>query len=58
MPKTRLRKPVMAVKRKSKTADDAQNEIAPTAESALPPKKPPAPSLKHRLHRAKVRKLK
>jgi hypothetical protein len=34
-------------------ADDA---IVPTEKSVLPPKKPPAP--KHRLHRAKVRKLK
>jgi hypothetical protein len=40
--------------RKSKA--DAHNEIAHTAESALPPKKPLAPSVKRR--RAKVRKLK
>ena len=47
MPKTRLRKPVMAAKGKSKSAGDAHNEIARTAESALPPKKPPAPSVRH-----------
>jgi hypothetical protein len=32
--------------------------LADTTESVLPPKKPPAPSVKHRLRRAKVRKLK
>jgi hypothetical protein len=53
MRKARSRKP-----RDSKTGGDARNEIALTAESALPPKKPPAPSPRHRLRRAKVRKLK
>jgi hypothetical protein len=32
--------------------------LAHAAESPLPPRKPPAPSAKHRLRRAKVRKLK
>jgi hypothetical protein len=57
MPKSRLRKPVMAAKRKSKTAGDAQNEIAHNAESALPPKKPPAPSVRHRLKHGRKAKL-
>jgi hypothetical protein len=53
MAKARVRKPDG---RKSKApADDA---IARDDGSALPPKKAPAPSVKHRLHRAKVRKLK
>jgi hypothetical protein len=43
---------------RNKTAGNAQNGIALTAESALPPKKPPAPSVRHRLRRAMVQKLK
>jgi len=43
---------------KAKAVADARNEIALTADSALPPKKPPAPSSKRRLRRVKVRKLK
>jgi hypothetical protein len=42
----------------NKTAGDDRNEIALTPESALSPKKPPAPSAKQRLRRARVRKLK
>jgi hypothetical protein len=51
MAKARVRKPDG---RKSK-ADDA---IARDDGSVLPPKKPPAPSAKHRWRRAKLRKLK
>jgi hypothetical protein len=36
---------------------DTRNEIVLTAESALPPKKPPAPSAKRRLHRGRRAKL-
>jgi hypothetical protein len=53
--KTRLRKPIREGQR-NKTRD-AQNEVALTAESALPPKKPPAPSSKHRLKRDRKAKL-
>jgi hypothetical protein len=54
-----MRKPVRRDgDRKSKTVADAHNEVAHTAESAPPPKKPPAPSVTHRLRGAKVRKLK
>jgi len=38
-------------------AGDAHNEIALTAESALLPKKPPAPSSKRRLKRGRKAKL-
>jgi hypothetical protein len=54
-----MRKPIRRYgDRKSKRVGDAHNEVAHTAESALPPKKPPAPSVKHRMRKAKVRKLK
>jgi hypothetical protein len=43
--------------RKSKPAADAHNEIAHTAESALPPKKLPASSAKHRLTRGRGAQL-
>jgi hypothetical protein len=36
---------------------DARNEIAQTAESVLPPKKPPAPSVKRRLKRGRRARL-
>jgi hypothetical protein len=53
-----VRKPVRRDgDRKSKIVDALKFEDV-TAESALPPKKPPVPSVKHRLRRAKVRKLK
>jgi hypothetical protein len=59
MPKVRSRKPIAPNGgQRNKIAGDARNEIALTAESALPPKKPPMPSAKRRLRRAKVRKLK
>jgi hypothetical protein len=48
MPKTRLRKPDG---RESKRIADAA--IAQTDESALPPKKPPRPSVKYRLKRGR-----
>jgi hypothetical protein len=53
MPKTRSRKPDG---RKGKTV--ANDAVARVDESVLPPKKPPAPSAKHRLRRTRVRKLK
>jgi hypothetical protein len=53
--KARLRKPDG---RKSKSPADVRGTIVEAAESALPPKKPPAPSAKHRWRRAKLRKLK
>jgi len=56
MPKARSRKPIAHDGgQRNKTAGDAHNEIALIPESAIPPKKPPAPSAKRR---AKVRKLK
>jgi hypothetical protein len=58
MPKARSRKAVPRGDRKSKTAGDSHNGIALTAHSALPPKKPPMPSVKRRWRRTKVRKLK
>jgi hypothetical protein len=53
MAKARLRKPDG---RKSKTPADVRGTIVEAPESALPPKKPPAPSAKQRWRR--VRKLK
>jgi hypothetical protein len=42
MPKARSHKPIARDGgQRNKTASDARNEIALTAESALPPKKPP-----------------
>jgi hypothetical protein len=59
MPKARSRKPIAHDGgQKSKTAGYTHDEIAHTAESTMPPKEPPAPSVKHRLRRAKLRKLK
>jgi hypothetical protein len=53
-----MRKPIRCDgDRKSKPVTDAHNEIGLTAESALPPKKPPAPSVKHRLKRGRKAKL-
>jgi hypothetical protein len=47
-----MRKPIRCDgDRKSKPAAGAHNEVAHTAESALPSKKPPAPSVRHRLKR-------
>jgi hypothetical protein len=47
-----MRKPIRRDgDRKSKSVADARNEIALTPESALPPKKPLAPSVKRRLRR-------
>jgi hypothetical protein len=40
---------------KNKPVADARNEVVQRVASDLPPKKPPAPSVKHRLRRAKVR---
>jgi hypothetical protein len=58
MPKARSRKPIApGGGQRNKTAGDARNEIALTAESALPPKKLPAPSVKHRLKRGRKAKL-
>jgi hypothetical protein len=54
MVKARLRKPV---RRNDGQAGDAHNEIALTAEFALPPKKPPAPSVKKRFRRGRWAKL-
>jgi hypothetical protein len=54
-----MRKPIRRDgDRKSKPVADPHREVAHTAESVLPPKKPQAPSVKHRLRRAKARKLK
>ena len=51
-----MRKPIRRDgNRKSKLGIDVHNEVADTA---LPPKKPPVPSAKRRLRRARVRKLK
>jgi hypothetical protein len=52
MPKTRLHKPD---DRKSKTI--ANDAVAQDDQSTLPPKKPPAPSAKHRLKRGRKAKL-
>jgi len=50
MVKARARKPVLPDdSRTSKASVDARD----TAESALPPKKPPAPSVKRRLKRGR-----
>jgi hypothetical protein len=56
MPKARSRKPIAHDGGQGNKTGDARNELALTAESALPPKKPPAPSVKHRLRRAKLMK--
>jgi hypothetical protein len=53
-----MRKPIRRDgDRKSKPVADTHNEVAHTAESVLPPKKPPAPSVKHRLKRGRKAKL-
>jgi hypothetical protein len=53
-----MRKPILRDgDRKSKTVADARNEVAHTAESALPPRKPPAPTVKHRLKPGRKAKL-
>jgi hypothetical protein len=56
MPKARSRKPIRDGGQRSKSGDD-RIEIARTAESALPPKKPPAPSVRHLLSRGRKAKL-
>jgi hypothetical protein len=54
MVKARVRKSVRRDDgRKNKASADARD----TTESALPPKKPPAPSAKHRLKRGRRAKL-